>query len=231
MTVSREDDVMFCSNPMFERSLFVGAHLDDIELAAGGTAARLVEAGARVRFLVMSPSDYTSYDGSHYREADVAVAEGREAAATLGVKEIDVLSFPAKDVENHSTVVESINKVVDDFRPTMVFTHWPFDTHRSHANTALATIAASRYYNSVVMYEPITPSGRSYVGFRPQLYINIDDTIEKKLQALRQHKSEYTKYGEQWIEGVEARSRYRGYEMRARYGEAFEVSRLEGVLA
>ena len=81
------------------------------------------------------------------------------------------------------------------------------------------------------MYEPITPSGRSYVGFRPQFYISIDDTIERKLQALRQHRSEYTKYGEQWIEGVEARSRYRGYEMGARYGETFEVSRLEGVLA
>jgi LmbE family N-acetylglucosaminyl deacetylase len=216
---------------MFERSLFVGAHLDDIELAAGGTAARLVQAGAQVRFLVMSESDYTSYDGSNFRAADVAVAEGLEAAGTLGVKEIDILRFPAKDVENHSTVVESINEVVDDFRPTVVFTHWPFDTHRSHANTGLATIAASRYYNSVVMYEPITPSGRSYVGFRPQLYISIDNTIEQKLQALRQHRSEYEKYGEQWIEGVEARSRYRGYEMRARYGEAFEVSRLEGVLA
>ncbi|MGW7355806.1 PIG-L deacetylase family protein [Streptomyces sp. NPDC054802] len=222
---------MLCSNPMFERSLFVGAHLDDIELAAGGTAARLVLAGAQVRFLVMSTSEYTSYNGSHFRDADVATEEGYEAAATLGVKDLDILQFPAKDVENHSTVVEAINEIVDDFRPTMVFTHWPFDTHRSHANTALATIAASRYYNSVLMYEPITPSGRSYVGFRPQLYMNIDDTIEPKLQALRCHRSELEKYGEQWIEGVEARSRYRGYEMRAQYGEAFEVSRLEAVLA
>jgi LmbE family N-acetylglucosaminyl deacetylase len=219
------------TNPMFERSLFVGAHLDDIELAAGGCAARLVATGARVRFLVMSSSEYVSYDGTRYRDADVAVAEGRAAAVELGVKEIDILRFPAKDVENHSTVVEAINAVVDEFQPTVVFTHWPFDTHRSHANTALATIAASRYYNSVLMYEPITPSGRSYVGFRPQLYVSIDDTIEQKLRALRCHRSEYEKYGEQWIEGVEARSRYRGYEMRARFGEAFEVSRLEAVLS
>lgn len=218
-------------NPMFERSLFVGAHLDDIELAAGGTAAKLVRTGAQVRFLVMSSSGYTNYDGTRYRDADVAMAEGREAAAALGVQDISILPFPAKDVENHSTVVEAINEVIDALRPTMIFTHWPFDTHRSHANTALATIAASRYYNSVIMYEPITPSGRSYVGFRPQLYISIDDTIEQKLQALRCHRSEYEKYGEQWIEGVEARSRYRGYEMRARFGEAFEVSRLEALLS
>lgn len=218
---------MLPNNPMFARTLFVGAHLDDIELAAGGTVARLVQAGARVRFLVMSRSAYTSYDGSRYRDADTAVKEGRKAATTLGVEDLGILDFPAKDVENHSSVVESINEVVDTFKPTMIFTHWPFDTHRSHANTALSTIAAGRYYNSVLMYEPITPAGRSYVGFRPQLYVNIDDTIEQKLDALRCHKSEYNKYGEQWIEGVEARSRYRGYEMGARFGEAFEVSRLE----
>ena len=217
-------------NPMFQRSLFVGAHLDDIELAAGGVAAALVRLGAEVRFLVMSSSEYTSYDGTRHREAEVALAEGRAAADALGVKQLDVLAFPAKDVENHSTVVEAINAVVDEFVPTMVFTHWPFDTHRSHANTALATIAASRYYNSVVMYEPITPSGRSYVGFRPQLYIGIDDTIEQKLSALRCHRSEYEKYGEQWLEGVKARARYRGYEMQAQFGEAFEVSRLEALL-
>ena len=218
---------MSLGNPMFERSLFVGAHLDDIELAAGGVAARLADAGAEVRFLVMSSSEYTSYDGTRYRNGEVAIAEGRDAAAVLGVKDLSILWFPAKDIENHSTVVEAINEAVDAFSPTMIFTHWPFDTHRSHANTALATIAASRYFNSVVMYEPITPSGRSYVGFRPQLYISIDDTIERKLEAVRCHRSEYEKYGEQWIEGVAARARYRGYEMRARFGEAFEVSRLE----
>lgn len=216
-------------NPMFERALFVGAHLDDIELAAGGTAARLCDAGADVKFLVMSTSEYVNYDGGHFRDADVAVAEGQKAAATLGVTDIDILKFPAKDVENHSSVVESINRVVDAFRPTVIFTHWPFDTHRSHANTALATIAAGRYYNSVLMYEPITPSGRSYVGFRPQLYVNIDETLDRKLEALRCHVSEYEKYGEQWLEGVSARSRYRGYEMQATHGEAFEVSRIEAI--
>ncbi len=218
------------TNLMFERSLFVGAHLDDIELAAGGTVARLTSSGCSVRFLVMSSSDYVSYDGARFRDAETATREGIDAASVLGVTDIEILKFPAKDVENHSTVVESINQVVDEFKPTIIFTHWPFDTHRSHANTALATIAASRYYNSVLMYEPITPSGRSYVGFRPQLYVNIDETIDRKIQSLRCHESEYDKYGEQWIEGVESRCRYRGYEMQARYAETFEVSRLEAII-
>lgn len=213
---------------LMERPLFIGAHLDDIELAAGGTVARLVDGGAHPAFLVMSTSEYTSYDGRHFRAAEQAAEEGQAAARVLGVEGVEILAFPAKDIENHSMVVEAINRVVDEFEPTMIFTHWPFDTHRSHANTALTSIAAGRYYNSIVMYEPITPAGRSYVGFRPQLYIDIgEEGAERKLASLRCHKSEYDKYGERWIEGVKARARYRGFEMGASFGEAFEVLRLE----
>jgi len=217
-------------NSAFRRTLFVGAHLDDIELAAGGIAAQLCVLGADVYWLVLSGSDYQRYDGTKVREKAVALEEGRAAAQVLGVDQLDVRDFPAKDIENHSQVVEAIEAVVDQFRPTMIFTHWPFDTHRSHANAALATIAAGRRHNSILMYEPITPSGRSYVGFKPQAYVSIDTVIDKKLAALRCHATEYQKYGEDWIEGVLARARYRGYEMAAQYGEAFEVLRLEYVL-
>lgn len=214
-------------NAMFQRTLFVGAHLDDIELAGGGTAALLCTLGAEVRWLVLSDSGYRSYDGAKGRDAAVALEEGTAAASALGIEHLDVRAFPAKDIDNTSAVVEAINEVIDGFLPTMIFTHWPFDTHRSHANTALATIAAGRYQNSILMYEPITPSGRSYIGFKPQAYMAIDDVIDKKVASLRCHETEYRKYGERWIEGVIARARYRGYEMGTGYGEAFEVLRIE----
>lgn len=214
-------------NAMFRRTLFVGAHLDDIELAAGGTTARLRALGAEIYWLVLSDSGYESYDGTRVREKAVALEEGRAAAAALGVEQLDVHDFPAKDIDHESRVVEVIEGVVDRFDPSIVFTHWPFDTHRSHSNTALATIAAGRRHNSILMYEPITPSGRSYIGFKPQAYISIDSVVEQKLAALRCHATEYEKYGEDWIEGVLARARYRGYEMAMQYAEAYEVLRLE----
>ena len=213
--------------PLCSRALFVGAHLDDIELAAGGTAARIRKLGGDVYWLVLSESGYVSFDGRSVRESSVALEEGHAAARALGVTKLDVHTFSAKDIDNHSTVVEVIERVVNDVDPTIIFSHWPFDTHRSHANAALTTIAAARRRNSILMFEPITPSGRSYVGFRPQVYVAIDDVIDQKIEALKCHASEYRKYGSDWIDGVVARARYRGFEMAATFAEAFEVLRLE----
>ena len=114
------------------------------------------------------------------------------------------------------------------YDPDVIFTHHPFDTHQAHAGVSNATVAAARRRNTVFFYEPITPSGRSYVAFRPQLYVDIGQTIEKKLTSLREHKSEYNKFGaEDWIEGVYARCGFRGYEIGKKYAEAFEVLRVE----
>ena len=59
----------------------VGAHLDDIELACGGTLARAVKAGHRVKMVVLSASAYTYHDGRVLRDQETALTEGREAIA------------------------------------------------------------------------------------------------------------------------------------------------------
>ena len=48
------------------RILAVGAHLDDIEIACGGTLAKAIENGHDVKVLIMSKSGYTNKDGGNY---------------------------------------------------------------------------------------------------------------------------------------------------------------------
>ena len=208
--------------------LAVGAHLDDIEIACGGTLAKAIENGHQVRVLIMSKSGYTNKEGRMQRSDEVAVEEGTNALHALGIQEIQILDFPTKDIPWRSDVVNAIDLCIADYDPDVIFTHHPFDTHQAHAGVSNATVAAARRRNTVFFYEPITPSGRSYVAFRPQLYVDIGQTIEKKLASLREHKSEYHKFGaEDWIEGVYARCGFRGYEIGKKYAEAFEVLRVE----
>lgn len=208
--------------------LAVGAHLDDIEIACGGTLAKAVKAGHQVKVLIMSKSGYTNKEGIMQRSDDTAVIEGTNALHRLGIQDIDILNFPTKDIPFQSDVVNAIDVCISRYNPDIIFTHHPFDTHQAHVGTSNATIAAARRKNTIFFYEPITPSGRSYVAFRPQLYIDIESTIEDKLESLREHKSEYNKFGaEDWITGVMCRCGFRGYEIGKRYAEAFEILRIE----
>ena len=210
------------------RILAVGAHLDDIEIACGGTLAKAIENGHQIKVLIMSKSGYTNKEGKVQRSDEVAVEEGTEALHVLGIRDIEILDFPTKDIPWRSDVVNAIDVCFADYEPDVIFTHHPFDTHQAHAGVSNATVAAARRKNTVFFYEPITPSGRSYVPFRPQLYVDIGSTIDKKIASLREHKSEYNKFGaEDWINGVHARCGFRGYEIGKKYAEAFEVLRIE----
>lgn len=206
--------------------LAIGAHLDDIELACGGTLARAVQNGHSVRMVVLSESDYKNYRGEVLRTKEQALKEGRAAAQTLGVDDLVVLNNATKDIPYHSAVVEQIEAQIDAFDPDLIFTHWAFDTHQAHVGVALSTISAARRHPSVLMYEPINPSGRSYVAYRPQLYIDISGTIGKKLDSLKAHESQYRKYGESWIEAIQSRARHRGFEGGYQYAESFEILRM-----
>lgn len=208
--------------------LAIGAHLDDIEIACGGTLAKAVSSGHEVRVLIMSKSGYTDKDGAVQRSDKVAVREGLRALHTLGIQEIEILDFETKDIPFRSDVVNAIDLRMAEYNPDIIFTHHPFDTHQAHEGVSKASIAAARRKNTVFFYEPITPSGRSYVPFKPALYVDIESTLDKKIESLKCHSSEYNKFGaEDWIEGVRCRCGFRGYEIGKKYAEAFEILRLE----
>lgn len=206
--------------------LAIGSHLDDIELACGGTLAKAVKEGHKVLMLVMTTSDYTNFDGKILRTSKEALDEGMAGAKIIGAK-LKILNFPIKNIPYNGETVEAIDRVISDFKPDYIFTHWIHDTHQDHQNTALASISASRRYNNVLMYEPFPPSGRSYEAFRPQVYSNITDTLKTKIKALKAHKSQHKKYGQEWKEAVMGRAKMRGYESNCGYAETFELVRME----
>ncbi len=208
--------------------LAVGAHLDDIEIACGGTLAKAVEYGHDVKVLIMSRSGYTNKEGMVQRSDEVAVREGTAALYTLGISDVEILDFETKDIPFRSDVVNAIDVCMSAYDPDIIFTHHPFDTHQAHEGVSKASIAAARRKNTVFFYEPITPSGRSYVAFKPTLYVDIESTLEKKIASLKCHTTEYNKFGaEDWIEGVRCRCGFRGYEIGKKYAEAFEILRME----
>lgn len=207
--------------------LAVGAHADDVEIGCGGTVARHAKNGDNVIILIMTKSAYSYYDGRVLRTLEEGVWEEEHAAKVLAAKSIN-LGFETKEVPYSKESVEAINKVIDEYAIDIIYTHWYHDTHQDHMRTTQSTISAGRFVNNILMYEPNYPAGRSYFGFRNQYYVDITDTFEIKMEALKQHKSQMKKYGDEYLEAIEARARHRGCEVACRYAECYEVLRLFG---
>lgn len=195
------------------RVLVFAAHPDDAELGCGGTIAKYASQGHTVRIVTaVVPSQH-----------EVRLEESRVAAQVLGV-EHECLDIPPDEMVFGRPVVQRFDRVLADFGPDLILTHWLHDSHNDHQVVANATIAASRKNScSVYMFEQTMPGGITSHPFRAQKYVDITPTLEKKLEALKAHASQVHGHGELWLGGIRGRAQYRGFQIRRRYAEAFEV--------
>jgi len=210
-----------------KRIIAIGAHGDDIELGCGGSIAKAAEQGDVVKMVLVTGTELKTNNNLSIRTSKQAQNEANEAATLLGIKDIEILGYEDTKVPYSVDLISELDEIINKFKPDIIFTHFVFDTHQDHINTAHSTISASRNQRSILLYEPINPSGQGYVAFRPQVYVDISSTINKKIDSLKAHKSQYSRYSDSWTRGVKARAAFRGFEMGVDYAECFEVVRFE----
>ena len=193
--------------------LAVGAHPDDIELGCGGALLAHKERGDRLGLLVMT----TGEQGPQASRS--RVLEQEDAAAILGA-ELLWGGFEDGAVPEGRAAIDAVQEAARALAADVVYTHAPRDTHQDHRATAVATLAACRRLNRVLMYEAPTS-----VGFTPAVFVDLGGRVEPKVDLLRAHVSQVLKNGLVDLEAVEAQARYRGFQARLRQAEAFETDR------
>ncbi|MBI4616142.1 MAG: PIG-L family deacetylase [Planctomycetes bacterium] len=194
--------------------LAIAAHPDDLEISVGGTLRKYVQARHEVRGVVVTVP--------YLRET--RTAEARAGAAALGF-ELVVLDFPPDELVFTRKLVGCFDSCLDEFPADVVFTQWIHDSHQDHVNVAQATLAATRKNRcTLYMYEETIPGGIVPYAFRPQVYFDISDTMETKIEASLKHASEVAKCGrEEWESGIRGRAMFRGRQIGVTYAEAFEL--------
>ncbi|HYC94676.1 MAG TPA: PIG-L deacetylase family protein [Sphingomicrobium sp.] len=159
----------------------LGAHPDDLELGCGATLAKLVAGGANITAMIMS-------DGG--RGADSRfdrAAEAREALLSLGVSQVVQHSFPDTRLHEHlNELIAAVEEQVRLVAPQRVYTMFHDDRHQDHRAVYQASAVACRTVPQILAYE--TPS--SYPNFVPTVFEPVDEFIERKVAALKLHKSQ-----------------------------------------
>lgn len=220
--------------------LVLAPHADDETLGCGGVISRLASEGSKVVVAVLTghgaAEKHPIFDRSVF---DRVRDEAKRAHACLGVSETIYRELPAAQLTE--VPMHELNRVVHEVfaevEPQTVFVPFPFDLHEDHRRVFAAASVAwrpttpmGRRIEAVYAYE--TPSETHWnahtiePGFSPNVWMDISDHLETKLEAFSCFESQVQEApGARSLNALESLARWRGSQVHAHAAEAFVLVR------
>ena len=184
------------------RILLIGAHPDDADIKAGGTAARWAALGFAVRLVSLTDGRA----GHHAMHGEPLVcrrrAEAQAAAAVIGAS-YEVLDHPDGELDDRLEYRRELIRLIRSFRPDLIVTHRSTDYHPDHRFAGLLVQDAS-YLVTVpaicpdVPHLPTSPvilyfsdAFRRPCPFEPHVVVDIEDELDRLVAMLHCHRSQF----------------------------------------
>ncbi len=185
--------------------MVVGAHPDDVEIACGGTLARLVEQGYQVGIVDLTDGEPTPGSPS----PETRLREAHEAARALGVQHRVVLDLPNRRLFDSFEARVALAREFRKYRPTVVIgfgdkTPMASPDHWQAMQITDAAVFYSRlskwdeYFEglpvhaiSTQLYFRLAFEPMALGGFNSHFTMDISDTLEAKLTAIRCYKTQF----------------------------------------
>jgi LmbE family N-acetylglucosaminyl deacetylase len=193
-----------------KKALAVIAHPDDVDFGMAGTVATLTALGVDVAYCLVTSGDAGGDDLFVAREerARLREDEQRKAAACVGVTDLTFLGHPDGMVEPTLALRKDIARVIRRVRPDLVLTQSPernydriYASHPDHLATGEATLCAvypdarnPHAFTELMTEEGLDPHTVPQVWIAGTasgtLVVDTTAMIERKIEALRQHRSQ-----------------------------------------
>jgi LmbE family N-acetylglucosaminyl deacetylase len=193
-----------------ERAMFIYAHPDDVDFSAAGTAAKWARGGCKVVYLILTDGSAGSHQPGMTRErvAQIRQAEQEAAAEVVGAAACIFLGYQDGLLKPTLAVRKRVVRQIREHRPKAVVCgdprrYFSGDTYINHPDhRAAAEIAVEAVFPAAEMdllYPDLTAEGLwghkvnyVYVSTRedPNCYVDVSETVELKITALRQHRSQ-----------------------------------------
>lgn len=192
--------------------LALGAHPDDCDVRAGGIAIKYAALGCEVRFVSVTTGDAGHHDIGGVELARRRRAETEAAGAVAGI-EYHVLDAHDGELLPSLESRKTIIRLIRSYTPDLVLTHRPTDYHPDHRYTSvlvqdaaymltvpnICTDTPALTYAPVIAY--LYDGIERPAPFRPDVVVDIDDVVDRKLDMLHCHTSQMY----EWIPYQEGR--------------------------
>lgn len=226
--------------------VFFGAHPDDVELSAGGTAAKFVKDGLRVGIV-----DLTRGEMGTRGTPQTRARESRNAAKALGATFRQSLDFGDGNLQTGREQELQIIEILRARRPKLVIGPYPDDRHPDHTRTGRIVTEAS-FYAGLKSLKTNRPEHRPQVVayylqnymFTPSFIVDVTKVWKTKMKAVAAYKSQFFDPNSKepktfisdpkFLEMIDARGKHFGALINVQYGEAFvtkQPPKLDDVMA
>jgi len=204
-----------------QRVMVIVAHPDDAEFTSAGTIARWAREGKDVVLVVCTDGSRGTNDPKVTPEELTAIrhVETAEAASVLGIKEVVNLGYEDGTLQPTLALRRDLTRVIRRYRPDIVICSDPtrryhgdgyisHPDHRAAGDAALDAVfpsAGTRYIFPELLAEGLEPHNVKEIYLHgadaPNTWIDITDTIDLKIQALKKHASQVGDFEEldKWI--------------------------------
>ena len=226
---------------MSQKILVVAAHPDDEVLGCGATIAKHVQNGDEVHTIILAEG-ITSRNKQRNRSANSKELSQLKQAAKLanqilGVKTLKLYDFPDNrmDSVNLLDLVKVIETHLKKIQPEIVYTHHAGDVNIDHRRVHEAVAAACRPkpqhpVKTILSFEIPSSTEWQFPSsapvFAPHWFVEIEDTLQLKLDALRTYQSEMCDWPHsRSLQSVEHLARWRGASIGVGASEAFVLCR------
>ena len=184
--------------------LIVAAHPDDEVLGCFGTVAKLIKQGYSAYTLILSGGK-TSRGEVEQSEIDNLRDEMLKANKIIGIKEVFQADFPDNAFDSVALlkIVKKIEEIKNKIKPDIIFTHHIGDMNIDHQLTHKAVLTATRPMADEcvkTIYSMEVPSSTEWNSFSREsafvanVFVDITETIDKKIEAMSYYKSELREY-------------------------------------
>ncbi|MGH3768533.1 MAG: PIG-L deacetylase family protein [Pseudonocardiaceae bacterium] len=193
-----------------QRVLVVVAHPDDVDFGSAGTIAGWTDAGLEVSYCIATDGDAGGFDPKVPRSAigGIRQDEQRKAAAVLGVTDVEFLGYPDGRLVVSFELRRDISRVIRRTRPDRVVVQSPhrdlrnvYASHPDHQAAGEAALCAiypdarNPFAHLELLVEGLDAHTVPEVWVmssndRADHYVDITDTFDRKIAALRAHTSQ-----------------------------------------
>lgn len=168
--------------------LFIYAHPDDMESLSGGTGILLAQRRP-VHTVCLTHGDGAGPGNSPEENARLRTEES-ELSARLGGWSVDFLDARDGQVVADAALIDACANLITEREPAAVVTHWPMEKldHAGCGNAVWMALWRTKLIWSTELYFAAANTG---VRFEPDVFVNIESVIERKIELLAPHVSQF----------------------------------------